>query len=101
MMRIFMLLALAGLWVAGCSQWFPDPYPDLMETERRLIAACEQVGMIAETADADNVFAFDAKDNMILRVRERAVALGATHIVWLHRTATSAAAEAYRCPLRQ
>ena len=97
-MRSFLCVVIFGLLTTGCSQWFVEPYPDLMETEKKLVSACEMVGIIAETADAGNPFALAAKQNMILRVRERAGMLGATHIVWLHRTATAATAEAYRCP---
>ena len=97
-MRLIFWWAILGLMIVSCSQWFVEPYPDLMETEKNLVSACKMVGVIAETADAGNPFAYAATLNMRLRVRERAGMLGATHIVWLHKTATSAAAEAYRCP---
>ena len=100
-MRSFFWGVIFGLLTVSCSQWFVEPYPDLIETEKKLVSACEMVGVIAETANAGNPFALAAKQNMILRVRERAGLLGATHIVWLHQTAISATAEAYRCPLPQ
>jgi hypothetical protein len=100
-MRSIICVVLTGLAVSACSQWFGEPYPNLIETEKNLVSACVMVGAIAETADAGSLFAFVAKKNMILRVRERAGMLGATHIVWLHQTANSATAEAYRCPLLQ
>ena len=97
-MEFFYRMVLLILLFVGCSQWRAEPYPGLMETEKGLVSACDQVGIIAETADAGRLFAEDARARMILRVQERAAGLGATHIVWLHRTAHSAAAEAYRCP---
>jgi hypothetical protein len=97
-MRSIFWVVFLGLSASACTQWFVEPYPDLLETEKKLVSACKMVGVISETADAGNPFAAAARQNMILRVRERAGMLGATHIVWLHRTATSAAAEAYRCP---
>jgi hypothetical protein len=93
---LWVLLAL--LPVSGCGQWIGAPCPDVTDVEKRQVSACEMVGMVSETADAGNPFAFEAEAKMILEVRRRAAALGASHIVWLHRTATSAAAEAYRCP---
>ncbi len=89
---------MCGLVITGCTQWFVEPFPDLIETEKQLVAECKMLGIVAETAAAENPFPLAAKENMILRVRERAGILGASHIVWLHKTATSATAEAYQCP---
>ena len=100
-MRIVLLAWVIGLIGLGCTNRIYDPYPDLMETEKALVGGCEQIAVINETADAGNVLAFDATEKMLIRVRDRAGLLGATHIVWLHRTSHSAAAEAYRCPIAQ
>jgi len=93
-------LMVVGLTLAlnACSHWFVDPYPDLVETEKQLVQNCALLGVVAETADAANPFSAAAGINMVLRVRERAGQLGATHLVWLHQTDTMATAEAYRCP---
>jgi hypothetical protein len=53
--------------------------------------------MLAETADAADPFDIWAAQSMYKRIRDRALDLSATHIVWLHKTDHSAAAEAYRC----
>jgi hypothetical protein len=92
-------IAIIGLvlTLTGCPQWFVEPYPNLIETEKPMVADCRFLGMISETADAGNPFPLAAETNMVLRVRERAGQMGATHIVWLHKTATMAAAETYRC----
>lgn len=96
-MRYLIIVFCMVLTFSGCPQWFAEPYPDLIETEKQLVAGCKYLGLVSETADADNPFAPAAETNMVLRVRERAGELGATHIVWLHRTSTMAAAGTYQC----
>ncbi len=96
-MRYIMMILWVGLMLTACPHWFVEPYPDLIETEKQLVTNCSFLGLVAETADASNPLALAAQTNMVLRVRERAGQLGATHIVWLHKTGTMAAAEAYQC----
>ena len=94
---IMLILLLTSLW--GCSyHWFEEPYPDILEAERQQVTGCILLGVVSETADAANPWSIAAKQNMIFRVRERAGQLGATHIVWLHKTGSMATAEAYDCP---
>jgi hypothetical protein len=93
---IFLTLLLLPIW--GCSyHWFEESYPDILEAEKQQVDGCALLGVISETADAANPWSFAAKQNMIFIVRERAGQLGATHIVWLHRTASMGTAEAYNC----
>jgi hypothetical protein len=87
---------IAMFCVAGCTH-FKDPYPQLRETQPQLVAGCALLGTVAETADADRISATLAQRAMVDKVKERSVALGATHIVWLHQTRNSAAAQAYQC----
>jgi len=85
---------------AGCTHLekpFKDPYSQLTETQPQLVAGCDMLAMIAETADAERLFPYFARKEMIKRVKARAAQLGATHMVWLHQTNESAAAQAYRC----
>ena len=96
-MRCLFIILWVGLFMTACPHWFVEPYPDLVETEKQLVADCDFLGVVTETADAANPFSLAAETNMVLQVRERAGQLGATHIVWLHKTGTMAAAEAYRC----
>jgi hypothetical protein len=93
------MLALIGmvLTLSACPHWFVEPYPELIETEKPMVAECHFIGMVTEAADASNPFPAAAEVNMVLRVRERAGQMGATHIVWLHKTGTMATAESYRC----
>ena len=97
-MRIVMIAVGLALALSACSHWFVEDYPDVIETEKQLVEGCTMLGVVTETADAGDPFAAAAKTNMILKVRDRAGRLGATHIVWLHQTSTMATAEAYRCP---
>jgi hypothetical protein len=96
-MKHIVLLIFAGMLVTACSTVATMGTPELIETEKQLVAGCQPLGMVTETADAGNPFAAYARVDMLAKVRSRAVKLGATHIVWLHKTPTSAAAEAYRC----
>jgi len=75
-----------------------EPYPDLLEAEKQQVNGCDMLGVVSETADAGNPISIAAKQNMIFKVRERAGQLGATHIVWLHKTSNMATAQAYDCP---
>lgn len=98
MMKFFSAIAVPALLfcLTGCAQ-FQNTYPELVETQPSLVSGCERLGMISETADADHPSAYMARRAMENRARERAYQLGATHIVWLHSTETSAALQAYRC----
>jgi hypothetical protein len=96
-------ILVAGLLLTGCSHIdapFKDPFPQLIETQPQLVAGCDMLAMISETANADQLSAYLARRGMVKRVKARAVELGATHIVWLHNTNESAAAQAYRCENR-
>lgn len=98
---IFIFIAVVGAWMAGCAHLpnpFRDPFPNLVETQPQLVAGCDMLGTVTETADADRISDRMAKRAMLNKVRERATQLGATHLVWLHRTDASATAQAYRCP---
>ena len=98
-MRYVLCFVVFGLTFWGCSHhWVQEPYPDILEAEKPQIAGCTMLGILSETADAANPWSFAAKGNMIFKVRERAGQLGATHIVWLHKTGNMATAEAYDCP---
>ncbi len=91
---IAMLFAM--VWLTGCAQ-FQNAYPELTETQAALVQGCQRLGMISETANADHLSAYMARKAMENKARERAFQMGATHIVWLHSTETSAALQAYRC----
>ncbi len=98
-MKYLILLPLFFTTLWGCSyHWFQDPYPDILEAEKEQVSGCAMLGVVSETADAGNPIPIAAKQNMIFKVRERAGQLGATHIVWLHKTSHMATAEAYDCP---
>ena len=85
------VVPVAMLCLTGCAQF------ELVETQAPLVGGCRRLGMISETADAEHLSAFMARREMENRARERAFQMGATHIVWLHRTASSAALQAYWC----
>ena len=86
----------AAFWLTGCA-YFEEPFPQLVETQPQLVSQCDMLAVIAETANADRVFSYGATREMINTLKQRAVQLGATHIVWLHQTSSAATAEAYRC----
>lgn len=98
MMKFVSAIAIPALILSltGCAQ-FRNVYPELVETQASLVEGCQRLGMISETANADHPSAYMARREMENRARERAYQLGATHIVWLHNTETSAALQAYRC----
>lgn len=84
--------------LCGCARYLDSSYSDILETEAALVKNCSKLGVVTETADADDPFPWVATRRMIFRIKERAVQLGGTHIVWDHKTATSATAEVYDCP---
>ncbi len=89
------LVLLVGL--SACAVWRGTGYSQLIETEAQMVGDCILVATITDTANAVNPFPIDAKVAMIRRIKDRAVQMDATHIVWLHKTYSSAAAQAYRC----
>jgi hypothetical protein len=54
---------------------------------------------LLQAEDADRIVSHAAWQKAKVSIKERAIELGATHIVWLHNTKESVAAEAYRCPV--
>lgn len=84
--------------LSGCVYADQRRLAHIHETQRQLLAGCTSLGVLSETTDAGNPFTFYAERRMLVTVKQRAARLGATHIVWLHKTSQSAAAEAFRCP---
>lgn len=93
---IFSILLLGAL-ASACSYW-SGKAPQITEVEPQLVSNCRLLGVLNETADADAVFQWRETEKMILRIKQRAVQLGATHLVWNHRSRFSASASAYLCP---
>ena len=97
-MKNVVCIVLVGMTLWGCSRhWLGEPYPDILEAEKQQVSECVMLGVISETADAANPWSIAAKKNMIFLVRERAGQLGATHLVWRHKTSNMATAEVYKC----
>jgi hypothetical protein len=83
----------------ACGHWPSDTsQPELVEAEFQQVASCQQVGALSETLDTGKIITSLARRKMINRLKTRAQALGATHLVWVYRTDQTAAARAYRCP---
>lgn len=96
-MNKFLVITAVFILLSGCA-YFQAPRLQLVETQAQLVVDCKLLGTIAETANADRILTYFAHRAMVQKIRERAVALGATHIVWLHNTDDAATAQAYRCP---
>jgi hypothetical protein len=96
-MKFAFIFSLSML-LAGCVYADQRRLAHIHETQRQLLAGCTSLGVLSETTDAGNPFTFYAERRMLVTVKQRAARLGATHIVWLHKTSQSAAAEAFRCP---
>lgn len=101
-MRRFRWIVLAfGLLTMpiACSHWpLGTSRPELIEAEYQQVASCQQVGALSETLDTGKIITSLARRKMINRLKTRAHALGATHLVWVYRTDQTAAVRAYRCP---
>ncbi len=69
----------------------------LVETDERMVQACRNLGSVSRSADMDKLFAVHLTNRNIQAVKRQAAQLGATHIVWLYRYKSSAAAQAYSC----
>ncbi|MEJ2638332.1 MAG: hypothetical protein P8010_02035 [Desulfosarcinaceae bacterium] len=82
----------------ACGHWPLDVFQaDLIEAEIQQVAACEQVGALSESLDTGRIITPLARREMVAHLKERALALGATHLVWVYRTDQTAAARAFRC----
>ena len=93
----FAALFIFSMLLAGCAYLDQRNSSNIIETEPQMVAGCASLGVLSETADAGNPFGFYATKQMLVNIRQRAAKLGATHIVWLHKTPDAAAAEAFRC----
>ena len=94
----FAFIAILSMLLAGCVYMDQRKLAHIQETDRRMVAGCASLGVLSETTDAGNPFTFYAEQRMLVNIKQRAAQLGATHIVWLHKTSQSASAEAFRCP---
>ncbi len=95
-MRSFIIILVFTV-LSGCSLW-PSRPPRIAEVEPQLVTDCHFLAVLNETADADRIIQMHAAEEMVTRIKERAVQLGATHLVWHHRTKSSASASVYFCP---
>jgi hypothetical protein len=94
---IVLLFGLLSMPLA-CSHWpFSAFQAELIEAENQQVAGCEQVGTLSETVDSGRIITPLARREMVGRLKARATALGATHLVWEYRTDQTAAARAYLC----
>ncbi len=99
-MKPFFFALVLSIPVLGCACPPLLAPPDEVDPQcGACVAGCLRLGMLVETADAGNPFGLLATCRMEYRLQQRAERLKATHILWLHRTPYSAAAEAYRCPI--
>jgi hypothetical protein len=85
------LFLACGHWPAHVFQAEPA------EVEIQQVAGCEQVGALSETLDTGKIITPLARREMVARLKTRARALGATHLVWVYHTDQTAAARAFRC----
>ena len=85
-------LILLSICISGCAA-----QGKLVDTQEQLMTGCRMLGVISETADAASLSTYAARYFMLNTIEKRALQLGATHIVWLHRTDHAAAARTYRC----
>jgi hypothetical protein len=92
----YLLVVSVFVLLAGCASQ-AHRTTGLIETQDSLMSGCTRLGMVTETSNAGWISTNWARELMVKKVKERAEQLGATHIVWLHQTDDSAAAEAYRC----
>lgn len=86
------------IFFSGCA-YVKEPFLKIIETQPQLVRNCSLLGVVAQTSDADRIVSHAAWQKAKVSIKERAIELGATHIVWLHNTKESVAAEAYRCPV--
>ncbi len=98
-MKPFVAVFLLGAVVLGCAVPPAMRPPAVVDPQcTSWVADCLHLGMLAETADDVSPWRFQATRRMENRLQDRAVRLKATHIIWLHRSPSSAAAEVFRCP---
>jgi hypothetical protein len=96
-MRQLFILTMVLLMVAACTKY--RPRPSIAVAEEKMVSGCVYLDTLSENSDMGKIqlhpkHTYDAQE----RVIDRAVRLGATHIVWLHNYPSGAAAMAYQCP---
>jgi hypothetical protein len=92
-----MLLLISFITACGVEKLL-YPLPDLIEAEPDAVVACRQLGAITEMAEPDRIGQWWEARRIKKRVMQRALAMGATHIVWDVETPQMAGAIAYHCP---
>lgn len=92
------------LQAASCAT-VPDPETQhldqlaqqLVVTDERMVQTCKNLGSVSRSADIQQLFGYHLESRNIQAIKRQAAQLGATHIVWLYRYKSSAAAMAYSC----
>jgi len=92
------VIALSTLCLASaCTRYHPRP--SIAVAEEIAMDGCVYLETIAVNSDMGRVqlhpkFTYDAQEQVV----QRALKLGATHIVWLHNYPPGSAARAFHCP---
>ena len=92
------------LQAASCTT-VPDPETQrldqlaqqLVVTDERMVQTCKNLGSVSQSADIQKLFGYHLEKRNIQAIKRQAAQLGASHIVWLYRYKSSAAALAYSC----
>lgn len=101
-MNRLLLFSLSGitLMLVGCGTMDAMmPLPEVAETEHQNVTSCRRLGTVTEMIDPGKVLLFLETRRTKKRTMQRAIDLGATHIVWEYQTNQSMAATAYHCPI--
>jgi hypothetical protein len=97
MFRSLTRVLLVGLCVAACgSNGLSSAAAGLHEGEDADLTDCTPLGKVAGAASEDDKNAATHAKN---DAREKAAALGATHLRWIIPCCTTVEAQAYRCDL--
>lgn len=97
-MKAFAILA--ALALTGCATHLSAPAQKIQAADEKMVENCQFLGMVNGTSAFGNLTAKTGMQNASNEALERAVGLGATHIVWVNITGAyscSAVGRAYQC----
>ena len=91
------VLSIMLLFFASCYSLNPSTSP-LTESVEAEVSGCEFLGTLSEDTDPGKLFKTMESYSCQNKIIRQAEMSGATHLIWLYRYDTGAAAKIYRCP---
>ena len=81
-LNVFVIILLTGLIAYGCATTLSSSATRILDADAKMVDGCTYVGEVHGSSGWGNLAASTGIENAKNEAREKAAALGATHILW-------------------